>query len=313
MMPKRSTKSLIDELVRTTGAATPKDAVIHKAKQLVSLCSSTFPDTKVPINVDVLASMQGIGRSDERPMHSEDAELVPGHDGQVKMRVNPDRPESRQRFSIAHEISHTFFPHYTQKIWCRPDGRNRDSSNPDDLLEILCDVGAAELLMPAPWFASDAAAVGSAMDLVNLGRSYGVSRDAIIRRYAEVSDDHLAAVFFSWKLKPTQKADRNPKQRGLFDGNPGVRDGVKLRIDYRIGSSRFLEAGPYLAEDKSIQNDGPIYDAARTGEPAQGDAYLDLGAGAGFYQIWAIPLWTTPEQVGPNGENAVAAVIRPLN
>jgi hypothetical protein len=28
----------------------------------------------------------------------------------VAIRVNPDRPETRRRFSIGHEIAHTFFP-----------------------------------------------------------------------------------------------------------------------------------------------------------------------------------------------------------
>jgi hypothetical protein len=49
--------------------------------------------------MEALASLRGVSKSDEAPMHSRDAELVPQADGQAAMRVNPDRPETRQRFS----------------------------------------------------------------------------------------------------------------------------------------------------------------------------------------------------------------------
>jgi hypothetical protein len=38
----------------------------------------------------------------------------------------------------------------------------------------------------------------------------------------------------------------------------------------------------------------------------------DLGQAAGTYRVLAVPLWTPTEELGPAGENAVAAVLRPL-
>ncbi len=55
---------------------------------------------------------------------------------------------------------------------------------------MLCDIAAAELLFPAPWFSSDAAAVVSASALGALATTYRASRDATVRRYAEVSTNH---------------------------------------------------------------------------------------------------------------------------
>src|SRR5688572_7700182 len=120
---ERSAQRLIDELVRSTGSSDAPQAVRTKAKDLISRYVSTFGELETPPDVEVLSSMIGIRRSDDAPLHSQDAELVPDGQGGVEMRVNPDRPETRQRFSIAHEIGHTFFPDYATKIWCRPDSR----------------------------------------------------------------------------------------------------------------------------------------------------------------------------------------------
>jgi len=181
------TQALIDELVRTTGAPDAKAAVRLKARELISLYVATFGEPVMPIDVDVLASLRGISRSEEPPVHSPDAELVPDGTGGVTMRVNLDRPDTRQRFSVAHEISHTFFPDYTTKVWCRTDARYRDRTNPDELLEMLCDIGAAELLFPHPWFSTNAFSVASGRDLAGLAATYRASREATVRRYAEVS------------------------------------------------------------------------------------------------------------------------------
>src|SRR5690606_31829532 len=158
-----------------------------------------------PINVELLASFLGIAKSDQRPIHSPDAEISPDGTGGMTMRVNPDRPETRQRFSIPHEISHTFVPEYLTKEWCRTDARYPNRDNPDDYLEMLCDIGAAELLLPDPWFVSDAADVRDAAGITTLATKYRASREAVLRRFAETSARCVAAVFFQWKLKPTQK------------------------------------------------------------------------------------------------------------
>jgi hypothetical protein len=231
------------------------------------------------------------------------------------MRVNPDRPDTRRRFSIAHEISHTFFPDYTAKAWCRTDARYRDRSNPEDFLEMLCDIAASELLMPLPWFSGDAAAVTSADGLVNLASAYRASREAAIRRFAEVSPDSVAAVFFTWKLKPTQKGTVGSEdQTNLFGIDPAdeLRDAFRLRIEYAIPSQTFLTAGHFLPKDKSVDNEGPIYEAASSGKPCGGESYLDLGQSAGTYRIWAVPLWTPDDEIGSREENSVVALLMPL-
>lgn len=313
--PVRSTKTLIDELIRSTGCRDAYEAIRVKARELIDLHVTSFGDPSLPISVDILASLRGIGRSNEAPVHSPDAELVPDGQGGMTMRVNVDRPETRQRFSVAHEISHTFFPDYTSKPWCRTDARYRSRGNAEDFREMLCDVGAAELLFPQPWFGRDAAAVTNAAGIIALAATYHASREAAIRRYAETSPESVAAVFFAWKLKPTQKGTvGNPNQTNLFglSAEDELREALRLRIEYSISSESFKAQGHFLPKDKSVENDGPIYNAALSGLPADDECHLDFGQASGIYRISAIPLWTASDQFGAAGENSVAALLRPV-
>ncbi|MCA9013298.1 MAG: ImmA/IrrE family metallo-endopeptidase [Planctomycetaceae bacterium] len=313
--PARSTQALIDELVRSTGCLDAAVAIRAKARELIDLHVASFGEPSLPISVDVLASLRGIGRSEVAPVHSPDAELVPDGQGGMTMRVNMDRPETRQRFSVAHEISHTFFPDYTTKEWCRTDARYRDRQNAEDSLEMLCDIGAAELLFPQPWFSRDATAVTDASGIISLASTYHASREATIRRYTETSPDSVAAVFFTWKLKPTQMGTvGNPNQGNFFgiSADDELREARRLRIEYSVASESFKADGHFLPRDKSITKDGPIYRAASTGLPIDEQCYLDLGQASGTYRVWAIPLWTAEDERGAAGENTVAALLRPV-
>jgi hypothetical protein len=310
-----TSRAVIDALVRSTGVPDEFAAIRIKARQAIERFRATFGEPAMPLDVDALASLLGIHRSDDAPAHSEDAELVPTGDGRVAMRVNPDRPETRKRFSVGHEISHTFFPNYQAKGWCRTDARYRNRVNPDDLLEMLCDVGAAELVLPTPWFTDAARAVDSGLALVELARKYAVSREATLRRFAETHPGEAAAIFLSWKLKPTQQRTLgNPNQWSLFgmDGAEVARRTRKLRLDYSIPSPSFAADGYYLPADKSVENSGALYAAASTGEPCEGNCSLDLGPAGGEYRVLTVPLWTADEDLGPNGENAVGAIVMPL-
>lgn len=313
--PARTTQALIDELVRSSDAADAPAAIRSKARAVFALYESQFGPPDIPIDVELLASLLGIAKSDQRPIHSPDAEISPDGAGGMTMRVNPDRPETRQRFSIAHEISHTFFPEYSTKEWCRTDARYRNRDNPDDYLEMLCDIGAAELLLPDPWFVSDSANIRDAIGLTALATKYRASREAVLRRVAETSSRCVAAVFFQWKLKPTQKGRIGNENQGNlfgFSAEQERQDALRLRIEYTIPSPSFQLEGHYLPKDKSVESVGPLYAAASSGQPTDGECDLDLGQASGRYRIHAVPLWTPNEQLGANGENAVAAILEPL-
>lgn len=99
-----------------------------------------------PFDPKFLASTLGIlcEESDELIL-SEDAELHPTKDGRVIIKYNPKKPKTRQNFSIAHEIAHTFFPDYADKYKARHKIGQFDSESE---VEFLCDLGASEIIMP---------------------------------------------------------------------------------------------------------------------------------------------------------------------
>lgn len=307
-------RALIADLIQSMGTADAEAAIRLRAQRTVEEYRAMFGDPTMPFPIEALASFLGIAVADEAPAHSEDAELTPTDGGRVKIRVNPDRPETRRRFSIGHEIAHTFFPGYEGKAWCRTDARHRRRQNPDEYLEMLCDVGSAELLMPSPWFQSDAARVRTAAELQALGHTYGVSREAMLRRFAESHADAVAAVFFSWKLKPAQNRTIGLQDQGRLFGDKAevILQAKKLRVDYSIPSERFRAAGYFVPNDKSVASDGPLYAAAASGLPTDGTCDLDLGSIRGQFKVLALPVWTPDSDVGPHGENAVAAIVMPL-
>lgn len=310
-----STKTLIEALVQSTGTPDAVSAIRQKAKDAIEKYCTAFGEPTMPFPIEALASFLGIPVTQELPLHSKDAELVPVEGGRVAIRVHPDRPETRRRFSVGHEIAHTFFPNYQGKTWCRSDARYRRRDNPDEYLETLCDIGSAELLMPSPWFHADAARVTAAAELLLLAQTYGVSREAMLRRFAESHSGAVAAVFFSWKLKPTQHKTVGLRDQGRLFGDPieEARRAKKLRVDYSIPSAEFAAVGYFIPSDKSVDCEGPLHTAASSGIPSDGVSQLDLGGATGRFRVLALPVWTADPDLGPAGQNGVAAIIEPLD
>lgn len=88
------------------------------------------------------------------------------------------RSAGRRNFSLAHEISHSMFEdHDGRRFYLRTRDRAAYTDDPEmRLLERLCDAGAAELLMPQPWFLEAILRRGfSASGLVTVAREFAVS------------------------------------------------------------------------------------------------------------------------------------------
>lgn len=314
--PPSAARALIDELVRSTGAPDPITAVRLRAERAVEAFVQVFGEPEeMPLDLMSLASFLGIKQSEATPTFSPDAEIAPDGEGGVEMRLNPDRPETRQRFSIGHEITHTFFPDHASHVWPRADSRYRDLRDPNDYLEMLCDAGAAELVFPRRWFVSDAAAVRTAADLVALARRYKASREATLRRYAELHPEAAVAVVFTWRLKPSQKSTVGNTAQGNLFGLDSKQEAIaarRLRVEYTIPSSSFSASGHHVPRDKSVACEGPLYEASLASRPQDATSDLDLGPASGRYEVQALPLWTPDDERGPSGECAIAAILKPV-
>ena len=127
-----------------------------------------------------------------------DARLVPSGAGS-RIEFNPNRPPGRIRFSLAHEIAHTLFPDYRSEI------RQRGPSRGDAWqAELLCNVAAAEILMP----------IGTAVELENesvdidnlmrLRKQFDVSTEALFLRMARRTTEPCA-VFAAARIATEQE------------------------------------------------------------------------------------------------------------
>ena len=141
-----------------------------------------------------------------------DARIVPVEED-LRIEFNPNRPHGRIRYSVAHELAHTLFPDCAEMV------RNRTPSVgfQDDTwqLELLCNIGAAELLMPIGY--TDLEGEGIEIDnLLRLRGEFDVSTEAILLRIAKLTSTSCA-VFAAARVS-------------MGDGYP------VFRIDYSVPS-----------------------------------------------------------------------------
>ena len=149
--------------------------------------------------------------------------------------------------------------------------------------------------------------------IATLAGQYQASLEATIRRLLDVGTEPMAAVFFRWKLKPTQKKKGigYKDQPLLFGGDPEeeARELMKLRVEYALMGGGY---DPHIPIDKSVENAGVIYEASVRNICLDAEEELDLGPCRGRYRISAIPVFTQDCEMGPNGERSIVAIIRPL-
>ena len=125
---------------------------------------------------------------------------------------NPHKSRARVNYSLAHEIAHTFFPDWQDEI------RNRSIDHTQRSgwqLEMLCNIGAAEILMPIGVFPVGAESTTSIEDIMLMRKNFQVSAEAILIRFTKLASSPIAC-FVASKL-----ADQGPS---------------KYRVDYCIGS-----------------------------------------------------------------------------
>ncbi|MCI0426408.1 MAG: ImmA/IrrE family metallo-endopeptidase [Nitrospiraceae bacterium] len=119
-----------------------------------------------------------------------DARTVSGPEGALRIEFNPDQPKGRQRYSIAHELAHTFFPDVREEVRHRLS--RREMRDDDWQLELLCNLGAAEILMPIGSFVELSKEELSAHRLMELRRKFDVSIEALCIRLVRLTEQPCA-------------------------------------------------------------------------------------------------------------------------
>ena len=175
-----------------------------------------------------------------------EARTVPAGRSSVYIEFNPNRPRARVRFSLAHEIAHSLFPDCSKTMRHR---LSRPEATADEWqLEALCNIAAAEFLMPLGSLRPPTRGDLSIDHLLELRTKFQVSTEAVFIRVAHVSTEPCA-VFCESCNKPATK-----------EGG--------YRLDYVIGSTGWHQA---LLSGSSVPSSSLVNDCSAVGYTAKGD------------------------------------------
>ncbi|MDQ3274095.1 MAG: ImmA/IrrE family metallo-endopeptidase [Actinomycetota bacterium] len=114
----------------------------------------------------------------------------------LTVEYNPTRPRGRLRYSVAHEIAHALFPDVADTVRLRTGTGAVPHAAGDDAwqLELLCNIAAAELLMPRE-AVEGLLDIDPDIDFIMATRTrLDVSTEALLRRLAEATPRPLAVV-----------------------------------------------------------------------------------------------------------------------
>jgi O-acetyl-ADP-ribose deacetylase (regulator of RNase III) len=116
-----------------------------------------------------------------------DARII-AKDGRLSIQYNPTQARTRVRFSIAHEIAHTLFPDVADEI--RNRGGNRSVAD-DWQLEVLCNIAAAEFVMPTGSMPSSEK-LQSIEEMVIQRKRFDVSVESFLIRAVKMTSEPVA-------------------------------------------------------------------------------------------------------------------------
>jgi O-acetyl-ADP-ribose deacetylase (regulator of RNase III) len=165
---------------------------------------------------------------------------------------NPTRPRGRLRYSVAHELAHALFPDVAEAVRHRTGmGAVQGFSGTDAWqLELLCNVIAAELLMPLE-AVEGLLDIDPDIDFLMANRArLDVSTEALLRRVVGGTHRQLALVAAS----------------RLADDV-----GAPLRVEYVLRSAAYA---PAIGRGWVLPPEGPLAVPTGVGQTARGQAKL---------------------------------------
>lgn len=224
-----------------------------------------------PFEPGDLASWMGITVQPAKEDIRADARIFPDATGQLLLEYNPATPRQRIRFSICHEIIHTFFPD------CYEQARHRGNKAQFDPVhaefEKLCNIGAAELLMPWDDFTNrmNIRPIDGSL-ILRLQEDFDVSTEACLNRVVDLSERTCALVMFEEKYS---KKELRMGAGSVREFDLGIEKQMpKLRVAYSRPSTRW---NAYIPKSKSVPlTDSAVYRCVGLSSFANGREYWDF-------------------------------------
>jgi Zn-dependent peptidase ImmA (M78 family) len=210
-----------------------------------------------------------------------DARILQTSDGRYQIEFNPNRPKGRIRYSVAHDLAHTLFSDCGEVVRHR---LARDEQKRDEWqLEMLCNVGAAEFLMP----------VGSFPDLED--QTTDIDRLLGLRSQFDVSMEALLLRVIRRTEQPCAMFAASRKESGPGTGH--------YYIDYSVSSRSW--AGK-LASGAALSRTKFLAECTAIGFTAKGDEHWPEPAGNVHVECVGIAPYPS------NSYPRVVGMVRPL-
>lgn len=269
-MPPRTrtwTEPLVTKLIKRHHDAAPDEVLERHAEQL----RRDAEQDALPIDVDLIASVQGIRRRLEAWNFA--GRIYADVDGQLVMDLNADDGDKRQRFTCAHELMHLAFPGFKKEARYRLDTKQPGLNGRNVEEEYLCDLGAAALLMPRSLVEGRYGTDEGLAGVERLAHDAEVSLQAAGNRLISLSTVPSAFLVLEWSNKP---ADRPALRRG---------DDVPKRLRLRYAAVSGVQA--YLPKFKSAAEDSVFGRAWHENRRARGRELLPGAEHLGPFDIEA--------------------------
>lgn len=178
--------------------------MIKRSRDLVKELARYRGWDEPPFLAKDLAYLKGVKDIIHADLGESDGVLLRHSDGYV-IKVNVTHSQVRKNFSCAHEIGHIILDEFIQQRSLSNIDFRRQVSEIGRVKERLCDIAAAELLMPQPFFSKYLSGFGVSIDSVNpLAGVFKVSVPAAVIRMCELSSEPCIAII--WKLWQKRKS-----------------------------------------------------------------------------------------------------------
>jgi Zn-dependent peptidase ImmA (M78 family) len=180
-----------------TDLADATSFIIKRARALIAQLIELRQREEPPFLAKELAPLLGVGNVIHADLGEEDGMLLRLTNGYV-IQVNANHHDVRQNFSCAHEIGHIILDEFMQERSSSRIDFRRQAGEIERAKERLCNIAAAELLMPGPVFSKYLAGLGLSIDSVErLARIFKVSVPASAIRVKEISKERCLVI--RWK------------------------------------------------------------------------------------------------------------------
>lgn len=231
-------------------AKDPLEAILWHARLLVIESGLSRP----PFTPAAYAPLRNVKRIEERYMEAEGC-LIPRSDGFV-IELRKDRPHERKNFTCAHELGHTFFYEAVPSVKYRTVNSHEPRRDPEE--ESLCNIAAAELLMPSAVFSEVAADYRQTPQ--SLKDISGLFETSVVSTTVQLLKLKV------WNCPVV-----------LWEG-----DGDEIKAAWLARPYHGLEHYPRLNIDNVLSSG--VYHCYRTGEPTVSSDWMSLNGG---FKKWA--------------------------